>query len=210
MPLTSRNTEQHEARTATVRAQGPVSSAVERRSHTADATGSNPVPGTTRMSRTCVCTHPRAVHEHHRTGSDCALCPCERWRSPDVRSLPRYRACVKRLAVVLVLAPVLAGCGGGSSSSSSFKTPQEIASKLGCTSPEPATEVMAREGIDCSYDGSTLEIVTFNDNGQRDGWAKIAKKLGGGVYVVGDKWLVDADSTAQAEKIAGVVGGKVT
>lgn len=46
------------------------------------------------MISTCVCGHPRAIHEHDRAGSDCALCPCERWRSPDVRSLPRYRACV--------------------------------------------------------------------------------------------------------------------
>ncbi|MCU7727371.1 hypothetical protein ODJ79_26875 [Actinoplanes sp. KI2] len=31
----------------------------------------------------CVCGHPRAAHEHHRRGTDCALCDpgaCVRFR----------------------------------------------------------------------------------------------------------------------------------
>jgi hypothetical protein len=30
----------------------------------------------------CGCSHPRAVHEHYRPGSDCGLCPCGGWRPP--------------------------------------------------------------------------------------------------------------------------------
>lgn len=28
----------------------------------------------------CVCGHPRAAHEHYRSGTDCALCDCPRFR----------------------------------------------------------------------------------------------------------------------------------
>ena len=30
----------------------------------------------------CVCGHDRQAHRHYRSGSDCALCSCPRWRRP--------------------------------------------------------------------------------------------------------------------------------
>ena len=30
--------------------------------------------------RTCRCMHGRSAHRHYRRGSDCALCPCPRYR----------------------------------------------------------------------------------------------------------------------------------
>jgi hypothetical protein len=124
---------------------------------------------------------------------------------------------VMRRTPVLIAAAALAtlaacSSGGGSSpssTSSSFATPQDIASRLDCTSPVKSDEIMVREAITCDYGSDTLEIVTFNDNGQRDSWKKIASGVGGGVYVVGDKWLVSADSTATATNVQRTVGGKV-
>ncbi|MFT3716860.1 MAG: hypothetical protein QM774_13225 [Gordonia sp. (in: high G+C Gram-positive bacteria)] len=31
--------------------------------------------------KACVCGHARDAHEHHRRGTDCALCDCEHYRS---------------------------------------------------------------------------------------------------------------------------------
>jgi hypothetical protein len=28
----------------------------------------------------CVCSHPGAVHQHYRHGTDCGLCDCPRYR----------------------------------------------------------------------------------------------------------------------------------
>ncbi len=29
----------------------------------------------------CRCGHVRRAHEHYRSGTDCALCPCQRFRN---------------------------------------------------------------------------------------------------------------------------------
>jgi hypothetical protein len=34
----------------------------------------------------CACGHETFAHEHYRRGSDCALCPCARYRGVPTRS----------------------------------------------------------------------------------------------------------------------------
>jgi hypothetical protein len=35
----------------------------------------------------CSCGHGRQLHEHYRTGTDCALCSCARYHRPLLRRL---------------------------------------------------------------------------------------------------------------------------
>ena len=41
-----------------------------------------------RDPKSCRCGHERVSHEHYRSGTDCALCVCRRFRA-GVRSAPR-------------------------------------------------------------------------------------------------------------------------
>lgn len=84
-----------------------------------------------------------------------------------------------------------------------------MASKIGCANPQPATELIAREAIDCDFGAGSVRLLTFNDNSGRDEWLATAKKLAGGVYAEGDKWVAQVDTTAQAQQIAGELGGTV-
>ena len=34
-----------------------------------------------RDPKPCRCGHQRQAHEHYRRGTDCALCPCQRFRA---------------------------------------------------------------------------------------------------------------------------------
>lgn len=39
-------------------------------------------PSRAGQAHACGCGHPRAAHEHYKGGTDCALCPCARFRRP--------------------------------------------------------------------------------------------------------------------------------
>jgi hypothetical protein len=39
----------------------------------------------------CRCGHVQGAHEHYRRGSDCALCPCVRFRSTSRRFRLSFR-----------------------------------------------------------------------------------------------------------------------
>ncbi|TDO18476.1 hypothetical protein EV580_1663 [Mycobacterium sp. BK086] len=39
------------------------------------------------QNRLCKCGHDRPAHEHHRRGTDCALCECNRFRGPGPVSM---------------------------------------------------------------------------------------------------------------------------
>ena len=40
-------------------------------------------PKWTRRHLLCRCHHTRDAHRHYRPGSDCAVCTCPRWSSPN-------------------------------------------------------------------------------------------------------------------------------
>jgi hypothetical protein len=123
---------------------------------------------------------------------------------------------MRSLLLVPVVALVIAGCGSGSSAS--FKTPEDVLAKIpGCTNIQPDTgpQFMNRESADCDFGGTaddpvSLTAVTFTDSGQQKQWMDLANKIGGGgLYVVGDKWLVQTDTSDQAHKVQQAVGGTV-
>jgi hypothetical protein len=117
----------------------------------------------------------------------------------------------------LLIPLVLAGCGGGGSSSGgAVKTPEVLLAKIpGCTNIKPDTgpQLFDRESATCDFGGtaedpSSLSAYTFNSQGNLNQWVKIARNFGG-VYVVGDSWAVSADTSGDAQKVQSVLGGKI-
>ncbi|GAB3263433.1 hypothetical protein GCM10027448_38490 [Nocardioides dilutus] len=52
--------------------------------HASDAGASGPSTGApVATGRACQCGHIEGAHEHYRRGTDCALCPCARFRKAD-------------------------------------------------------------------------------------------------------------------------------
>jgi hypothetical protein len=39
------------------------------------------------LGRSCSCGHGKQAHDHYRRGSDCSLCPCQRYRRPLLQRL---------------------------------------------------------------------------------------------------------------------------
>lgn len=139
--------------------------------------------------------------------------------------LPRFHLAFQSAAVVSVsrwlLVPMMAlgvitACGSGSSGSS-VKTPEQLLMKIpGCTNVQPnsGAQLLDRESATCDFGGTaddpvTLDAYTFDSQGQVSQWLKIATGLGSGVFVVGDRWVVQADTTDQAHTVQSAVGGSV-
>lgn len=57
-----------------------------------DATAIEPQAESATATRSCQCGHVEGAHEHYRRGTDCALCPCARYRKPDRPGLRRSRS----------------------------------------------------------------------------------------------------------------------
>jgi len=44
-----------------------------------------------RQPAKCWCGHDRDAHSHYRSGTDCALCQCQRWAPPRWWRLRMFR-----------------------------------------------------------------------------------------------------------------------
>lgn len=52
--------------------------------HASDAGVTDPPADTPVVTgKACQCGHVEGAHEHYRRGTDCALCPCARFRKAD-------------------------------------------------------------------------------------------------------------------------------
>ena len=108
---------------------------------------------------------------------------------------------------------LLAGCGGSSDKpSTDGDGPPSLSSltdTIGCTNVEPDTELVGvREAGSCDLGGATLYVYTYPTDKQRADMAEVSR-LGGGVWVVGDAWEVQAPGQGAAEKVASATGGEV-
>lgn len=115
--------------------------------------------------------------------------------------------------LALLAAAVLGGCssGGDSAAASSSGPPalQDIATKAGCGAiTEDSEELYVREGGTCSAGGDELRVYTFSDGKSRDAWLQVAKGFGG-VFVVGDRWVVSVDDQAAGDAVKARAGGEV-
>lgn len=90
-------------------------------------------------------------------------------------------------------------------------TPVVLAAKihgcLGYTKTEISTGARLEGQCDLP-NGDLVDIATFADQDSRDTWLKLATAFGG-VYVVGDSWVVSVISHADAQTVQGDLGGDV-
>lgn len=117
----------------------------------------------------------------------------------------------------LLITAALAGCGGGgggddasgSGGSGAAASLQDIATKAGCSSiTADSEELYVREGGTCTAGDDELSVYTFNDAAAQQSWLEVAKGFGG-VYVVGDRWVVSAPDADAAQRVQQKAGGEV-
>lgn len=125
---------------------------------------------------------------------------------------------IRKLVCVLVLLTI-AGCSKDTPSSgnqsakpvSEKTTPQQLADKIGCSNVhrnDGPTTLGVREEAVCELNGGTLYLFTFNDTAQRDSYAEMADQFTG-VYVTGEDWRVDVDTTEIGQQVASSTGGEL-
>lgn len=120
--------------------------------------------------------------------------------------LPR----MKRLLVGTVLLLTLSACGSGGSSGNTYSSGGDLASAIGCSGYEGGSqELYVADGGTCTLDSNDAVIVdTFSSQDNATKYADAAKSAGG-VYVIGNKWVVGVDSNDQAQAVIGKIGGKI-
>ena len=114
-----------------------------------------------------------------------------------------------QLCAVLLAGSLLTACGGDSDSASqrSFDAPQSLAKAIGCTyGGSDIEEEGVKAGGSC---GDEVRIFTFASNKNRDSWFAVAQDPGR-KYLVGDKWVVSADTAGTLKAAQEKVGGEIT
>jgi hypothetical protein len=107
---------------------------------------------------------------------------------------------VKRLLIGGLLF-VMVGCGGGGSEVESLDDLGAMLEDQGIDCSDLANdsdEIMVREGGRCG----DYAVYVFNDSENRDNYLEIAEGFGGGPYVVGENWVVQAPDQSEAESLA--------
>jgi hypothetical protein len=110
----------------------------------------------------------------------------------------------KRLVCLTVLAVAgVTACGGGAEEAA-FDSPRAIADEIGCEYEGGSDELFVKEGGSCG----DVAIYVFKDNANRDQYVEAASSLGG-TYLVGDKWVVSAESADQLQGARDKIGGDI-
>ena len=117
-----------------------------------------------------------------------------------------------RLAALALAATVISGCGGTDKPAVGDGSPpslDSLADTIGCTNVQPDTELLGvREGGSCTMGGRDVFLYTYSTAKQQEDLHDVSR-LGGGVWVVGDRWEAQAPNTATADKVAEATGGEV-
>jgi hypothetical protein len=110
----------------------------------------------------------------------------------------------KRLMAGLLLTLAgLTACGGGDGEDT-FDSPQAIADEIGCNYQGGSDELFVKDGGSCG----NVSVYTFKDNATRDKYVEAASSFGG-TYLVGDKWVISAESAAPLQKARDKIGGEI-
>jgi hypothetical protein len=131
------------------------------------------------------------------------------WR-PRLSALASATVAATRLCAALLAGSLLTACGGDGDGDSarerSFDTPQSLAKAIGCTyGGSDIEEEGVKEGGSC---GDEVRIFTFASNSNRDNWFAVAQDPGR-KYLVGEKWVVSADTAATLKAAQENVGGEI-
>src|SRR3954471_20767057 len=120
------------------------------------------------------------------------------------------RATTLSLAAVAALL-TLTACGSSDKVSTSDGPPSlsSLADTIGCSNVQPDKELVGvREGGSCEMGGSTVYLYTYPTTKQQADMHEVTR-LGGGVWVVGDRWEAQTDGQGVASKVADATGGEV-
>ncbi len=111
------------------------------------------------------------------------------------------------LSLIVAAAVLLTSCG---SDSDTYETGRDLADAVGCNGYiDDSEELFVLEGGGCELDdGTDVAVYTFSDSDARDAWLDVAQDFGG-VYLVGDAWVVDAD-WATLDDLQPELGGDIT
>ena len=119
---------------------------------------------------------------------------------------------MRRLIPVAVLLAAVSACGGQSDKVSTSDGPPSLSSladTVGCTNVKPDAELIGvTEGGSCDLDGAEVFLYTYPSAKQMSDLHEVTR-LGGGVWVVGDRWEAQAPTRSAAEKVAEATGGEV-
>ncbi|WP_416984302.1 hypothetical protein [Streptomyces sp. T028] len=137
-----------------------------------------------------------------------------------------YRPVRRLLGVpvcALTAALLLAGCGGGSGDGGEERaaasknavptarpmTLEALGKAVGCTTaPEEAGKTLDfRQGV-CESADAEFVLLTFDAAEGQRGWLDTAM-IYGGVYLVGNRWVLSADPRSEMERLRGELGGEI-
>jgi hypothetical protein len=113
------------------------------------------------------------------------------------------------LAALAAVAIVTGGCGSSGEERAQAKayTVEELAAAVGCAAKPEGSPSDVRQAS-CSVDGANVVFLQFGtESGQRH-WLDYAI-LYGGVYLVGDRWVVSGGSEDYLRDLRDKLGGEI-
>lgn len=118
-----------------------------------------------------------------------------------------FRAWGPKVAAVAVVALAVAGCGGQDTDAAGGPVALErIGEAVGCT-PQLQTDVKELRQGACTTARGAYVMLTFTSEAGQKSWLEEAEPYGGS-YLIGERWVVEADPEALApvrEKLGGRV-----
>ena len=127
---------------------------------------------------------------------------------------------ITTVVITAALAVGLAGCGGsgntGSAAKVDYGSAQSILNALDangftCVNWQQNKGVIgAREDWDCTYNGDTVSVTTFQSKAQKEDVKKAFASLQSGINVEGDTWMVNVPTQDEAEQVHKILGGTVS
>jgi hypothetical protein len=118
-----------------------------------------------------------------------------------------------RKYLALAVIPLLVSCGSAKADSEAGTAKpvaiEDLAQLASCDGFKQDPEVMGvREAGSCRYAGSDMSLYTYADDAQQGAMHDLSRS-GGGVWIVGPLWDIQAASVDVADEIAARTGGAV-
>lgn len=115
---------------------------------------------------------------------------------------------MNRLVAALAVTLALTACSSGGGTS--YSSGQDVAAAIDCTDYQGGSqELYVADGGTCTLGSNTAVIVdTFSSQDNATKYADAAKSAGG-VYILGDKWVVGVSSQDEAQSVMDKIGGKI-